>query len=92
MSRAADDGYLAETGALPTSGKELFAQHCSRCHGSDGEGSAGPRLAGRVTDEYPDIEDEIEVVTDGTGAMPSFRGTVSDADIRRVVEYTRTGL
>ena len=84
--------YLAETGALPTTGQEIFSVRCSGCHGANGQGGTGPRLASRVTDEFPDIEDEIAVVTDGQGLMPSFSGSLSDADIRLVVEYTRTGL
>ena len=45
-----------------------------------------------VVDKYPDIEDQIAVVTNGTGTMPSFRGTLDAAEIRRVVTYERTKL
>jgi mono/diheme cytochrome c family protein len=84
--------YLPETGALPTNGAEIYAARCAGCHGSDGGGGTGPRLAGKVADDFPDIEDQIAFVTKGKGGMPSFGGSLSAADIRLVVEYTRTNL
>jgi mono/diheme cytochrome c family protein len=47
------------------------------------------RVAGSST-STPDAEDEIAVVTDGEGSMPSFDGRLSGDEIRQVVEYTRT--
>ena len=84
--------YNPETGALPKSGVEIYVAHCAGCHGSDGGGGAGPRLAGKVADDFPDIEDQIAFVTKGKGGMPAFGGSLSAADIRLVVEYTRTDL
>lgn len=84
--------YVAETGALPTTGQEIFQVRCSGCHGAKGQGGTGPRLAGTVVDDFPDVKDEIAKVAGGGGIMPSFGGVLSDADIRLVVEYTRTGL
>ena len=43
-------------------------------------------------DKYPNIEDQIAVVTNGKGEMPSWRGDLTPKEIRKVVEYTRTGL
>jgi mono/diheme cytochrome c family protein len=39
---------------------------------------------------FPDVEDEIEVVADGRGSMPSFGDRLSTAEIDRVVTHTRT--
>jgi mono/diheme cytochrome c family protein len=89
---AGGTAYLPETGALPTSGAEIYAARCAGCHGSDGGGGSGPRLAGRVEDDFPDIEDQIELVSKGKGGMPAFGGSLSAADLRLVVEYTRTDL
>lgn len=86
-----DAAYSPETGSLPD-GTAIFAARCAGCHGSDGSGSSAPRLAGSVTEEYPDIEDEIAVVAKGRGGMPAFGGSLDEAEIRAVVEYTRTGL
>jgi mono/diheme cytochrome c family protein len=84
--------YNPQTGALPAGGAEIYVTHCARCHGSDGGGGTGPRLAGKVTDDFPDIEDQIAFVTKGKGGMPAFGNSLSDAEIRSVVEYTRTNL
>ena len=90
-SSGGDGTYLAETGGLPTSGAEIYAARCAGCHGSAGQGGAGPRLAGRVADDFPDVEDQIALVTRGRGGMPAF-GSLGDADVRLVVAYTRAGL
>src|SRR6478672_5360638 len=84
--------YNPETGALPAGGAEIFAAHCAGCHGSSGGGGTGPRLAGKVADDFPDIEDQIAFVSKGKDGMPSFRSSLSAADLRAVVEYTRSGL
>ena len=65
--------YNPETGALPKSGVEIYVAHCAGCHGSDGGGGTGPRLAGKVADDFPDIEDQIAFVTKGKGGMPVVR-------------------
>lgn len=40
--------------------------------------------------KFPDVEDQIAFVTDGQGSMPSFGGQLSPAEIRQVVDFTRT--
>jgi mono/diheme cytochrome c family protein len=85
----AGTGDIADAGSP---GAAIFASNCATCHGADGEGSIGPRLAGKVAQKYPDIADQIAVVTNGRSGMPSFQGDLSDAQIQQVVEYTRTDL
>jgi mono/diheme cytochrome c family protein len=71
-----------------------FAQRCAMCHGADGQGAVGPQLNhGAGVRKYPNIEDEIAVVTHGRGGMPSFASQgMTAAQIRAVVEYTRDHL
>ena len=86
-------GAGAGGGAAATEGPgaELYSANCARCHGSDGGGGLGPQLSdGRVVDEFPDVLDEIAVVTDGQGSMPAFGDRLSPTEIDGVVEYTRT--
>jgi cytochrome c oxidase subunit 2 len=78
--------------ARPTTGKGIYEANCATCHGVDGQGGVGPRLAGVLVDKYPNIEDQIAVVTNGKGAMPSWRGDLTPKEILKVVEYTRTEL
>ena len=78
--------------AAATTGKEIFTANCARCHGPDGEGGVGPRLAGTVVVEYPDSEDQAAVIRDGRGSMPSFRNRLTPEQISEVVAYTREDL
>ena len=76
-----------------TPGATIYAANCARCHGADGSGgNVGVKLAGSVVEEFPDVEDQIAVVTDGRGGMPSFGGDLTTEEIEQVVEYTRTDL
>jgi mono/diheme cytochrome c family protein len=74
-------------------GASVFGDNCAVCHGGDGSGGIGPRLAGgRVVTVYPDPADQIAVVTNGRDGMPAFADTLSEDEIAAVVEYTRTVL
>ena len=78
-----------ENDALLALGDEIYAQRCASCHGSEGLGGQGPRLAGTVVVNYPDATEEIDVVTTGRNAMPSFALTLTDEEIAAVVAFTR---
>lgn len=91
LATACGGGGDGDSTSGPTTGAGLYRAYCATCHGVDGQGGVGPGLAD-VADRYPDIEDQIAVVTNGTGRMPSFRGTLDASEIRRVVEYERTDL
>lgn len=79
--------------ASESPGGEIFAASCAGCHGADGSGgNVGVKLAGVVAEKFPEVEDQIAVVTDGRGGMPSFDGDLTAEEIEQVVEYTRTDL
>jgi mono/diheme cytochrome c family protein len=67
-------------------GKEVFAENCSVCHGSDGlGGSGGPDLT-----TMPKAKEQAgaeEQVTNGGGGMPAFAGTLSEEEIANVAAY-----
>jgi mono/diheme cytochrome c family protein len=74
-------------------GAAVFGDKCAGCHGGDGSGGIGPRLAGgRVVQRFPDPADQIAIVTDGRGGMPAWRDQLTEEEIAAVVEYTRTVL
>ncbi|HEY8217387.1 MAG TPA: cytochrome c [Acidimicrobiia bacterium] len=81
-----------ESGAQTSPGASIYAANCATCHGNAGQGGVGPVLAGKVVSKFPDAADQIAIVKDGRGGMPSFGGDLSDAQIAQVVEYTRTEL
>jgi len=79
-------------GATTTSaGATLFAEHCASCHGAGGVGATAPQLVGRVTQAYPNVDDQVAVVERGKadGKMPAFADQLSAADIRSIVDFTR---
>jgi mono/diheme cytochrome c family protein len=73
-------------------GASIYAANCATCHGNAGQGGVGPVLAGKVVTDFPDAADQIKVVKNGRGGMPSFGGDLTDRQIAQVVEYTRTDL
>lgn len=82
---------LALPPAAPT-GALVYEQVCQACHMANGKGAVG---AGRIASlannpnlAYPEYP--ITVVTGGKGAMPWFRGQLSDQQIADVISYVRT--
>ena len=73
--------------AQPTTGKGIYVARCATCHGVGGQGGVGPALAGVVATKYPNIEDQIAIVTNGKGAMPSFKGKLTKQQIDAVASY-----
>ena len=73
-------------------GYDVYVSNCARCHGQEGQGGVGPRLAGEVTTAFPDAQDEVAFVRSGRDGMPSFAGQLSPTEIEDVVAYTRTEL
>lgn len=91
---ANEPGDGSSTGAAAKSGPgyDVYLANCARCHGQDGQGGIGPKLAGVVTADFPDAREEVAVVRDGRAGMPSFKDDLSAAQIQDVVAYTRTQL
>ena len=73
-------------------GAEIYATTCKRCHGANGEGAIGPALANVVAKRFPNIDDQIALVTGGKGVMPAFGNELTAKQIRQVVDYTLTEL
>lgn len=78
-------------------GREVYADKCARCHGSDGQGRT--RMGESV--EPPDLSDPAwqrgrtdarmaASVADGRGQMPAFRKKLSRQDIAASIAYVRT--
>ena len=77
-----DDPTLVE-------GQRIYSSNCASCHGAKGEGGYGKKLAGVVTTKYPNVDDQIAVITNGKGGMPSFSQKLSAEQIAAVTRYTR---
>ncbi len=71
-------------------GRTVFTGQCASCHGVRGEGGAGPSfLGGRLTRDFPNVEDQVAFVAAGRGVMPAFSGILTHQQIENVVAYER---
>ena len=69
-----------------TDGKTIFTSTCGGCHtlaDAGTSGTTGPNL----DQAKPSRDLVVTRVTNGKGQMPSFKGTLSDAQIKAVAEY-----
>jgi mono/diheme cytochrome c family protein len=67
-------------------GKAVFTANCAGCHtlsDAAATGAVGPNLDDLKPDEAT-VKTQVE---NGGGAMPAFKGTLSDADIANVAAY-----
>jgi cytochrome c oxidase subunit 2 len=66
-------------------GREEWEGVCAKCHGLNGEGGVGPRIAGSPT--LTDEEDLGNLVRNGRGAMPAVGAGWTDEQVQALVEY-----
>jgi mono/diheme cytochrome c family protein len=75
--------------AADATGGEIYLQLCSNCHGDDLGGRVGPALgSGSASAEHPDTFLEATIL-DGRGRMPSFRSSLDDDQLGRLIGYIR---
>ncbi|MBC7521874.1 MAG: cytochrome c [Sandarakinorhabdus sp.] len=82
---------LAAAPSAVDSGAIVYEEVCKACHMADAKGAVG---AGRIASlaanpnlAYPEYP--IAVVTGGRGAMPWFRGQLTDQQIADAISYVR---
>jgi cytochrome c6 len=69
-----------------------FRTKCAMCHGQDGAGSEVgksmnvPDLRSQAVQKLPDAE-LAQIISNGKGGMPSFKNSLSDAQIHSLVAY-----
>lgn len=72
----------AASGSSDALGATVFARTCAGCHGPQGGGATGPRIAGR-----PDADAVATVVRNGQGQMPPLGAMLSAAEIAAVASH-----
>ncbi|MGH3133834.1 MAG: c-type cytochrome [Gaiellaceae bacterium] len=70
----------------PTDGKSIFTANCSACHTLADAGTTGT-IGPNLDRAKPSKELAVDRVTNGMGAMPSFRDSLDAAQIEAVAEY-----
>jgi cbb3-type cytochrome c oxidase subunit III len=94
QDQAVDDvavyvGSVAGTGVTaekPTDGKTIFTTNCGSCHTLADAGTTGT-VGPNLDDVKPTKEKVATQVTNGGGAMPSFKGTLDEQQIQAVADY-----
>jgi mono/diheme cytochrome c family protein len=72
-----------------------FRTKCAMCHGPDGAGSEVgksmnvPDLRSPAVQKLPDAQ-LAQIISDGKGGMPSFKGSLSEDQIHALVAHVRT--
>jgi len=71
----------------PTAGKAIFEKAgCTSCHTLKDAGSTGT-VGPNLDQAKPELALVVKRVTQGAGAMPSFKGQLSDKQIADVAAY-----
>ncbi len=86
---AAYVGAVAGTGATaeaPTDGKSIFTASCGSCHTLADAGTTGA-VGPNLDDAKPAKALVVDRVTNGEGAMPSFKDSLDPQQIEAVAEY-----
>ncbi|GAA3399964.1 cytochrome c551 [Paenibacillus hodogayensis] len=82
---ANNGGGTTGGGTTTANAEAIVKQNCTSCHGVNLEGGGGPKLTA-VGAKYS--KDQIAgIITNGKGAMPSFKGKLSDTDVNTVADW-----
>ncbi|MES2105228.1 MAG: cytochrome c oxidase subunit II [Pseudomonadota bacterium] len=91
MAAKADDPNKVWTvDELKQRGEKVYTANCVACHQANGKGVPGafPALDGSAVVAGPKA-DQIHLVLNGKGGMPSWKATLSDTEIAAAITYTR---
>ena len=69
-------------------GKDLYIIECNKCHGTDGK--LGISGAKDLSTSILSSEEAIEIITNGTGAMPIYKDIYNDRQIKAVATYIQS--
>ena len=94
QDQAVDDiatyvGAVAGTGVAaekPTDGKSIFATSCGSCHALSDAGTTGA-VGPNLDESRPSKDLVVDRVTNGQGAMPSFKDSLDTQQIQAVADY-----
>jgi mono/diheme cytochrome c family protein len=83
-------------GFAQSGGEATYKSKCASCHGATGmaDSGAGKSLKVKPVND-PDVKamseaDMIKVTTDGKGKMPSYKGKLTDDQIKDAVAFYRS--
>ena len=84
---ASSDGQVDQ---VLVQGRDIYGRHCASCHGHSGGGGIGPKINnGELIKNYENISEQVAIIVNGAGSMPSFVEKLSQTEIEAVTRYTR---
>lgn len=72
----------------PVEGRSEYLDHCSGCHGEEGQGRLGPELQSFLAGAID--RDVVDIVLNGKGRMSGVPDLMNDQEIADLVEYLFT--
>jgi cytochrome c6 len=74
--------------------EDLYKSKCQGCHGADGHATAIGKKLGARDFQDPDVAkmseaDLVAVTTDGKNKMPSYKGKLTDDQIKSLAKYIK---
>ena len=77
--------------AVPVMAADLSANadykaKCAGCHGANGEGKAALKTAPMKDAASKSADELTKAITDGKGKMPAYKGKLTEAQIKTLVE------
>jgi cytochrome c6 len=78
-----------------TAQEDLYKSKCAACHGADGTGNTAVGKSMKIRDFHSaDVQKQTdaqltEIITAGKGAMPSYKGKLTDDQIKQMVAHVR---
>ena len=83
-----DEASAQEDGSSKL-GEETYRGACAKCHGLDGEGDIGPRLAGNQLLDDPDALEQV--IRNGRNAMPPVGRDWEERQLKALTDYLGEG-
>lgn len=85
----------ADNGQNGASSASTFRAKCAVCHGQDGGGSQVGKTMNVPDLRSPEVQKQTDtelaqIISDGKGGMPSFKGSLSDDQIHGLVMHIRS--
>ena len=88
-------GMVIYSSAVPSDGAAVYKAKCVTCHAADGSGQTPVGKSLHLKDlrsaevqKHTDAELR-QVIADGRGKMPAYKGTLSEDDILKLVAFIR---
>jgi cytochrome c oxidase subunit 2 len=84
-----EDEAEAQENGTSNLGEETYAGACAKCHGPEGEGDIGPRLAGNPILQEPELVERI--VRNGRQEMPPVGPDWGDRQMDALIGFLEEG-